>query len=117
MVSLYFVYRPKKNASRTNITNDDQNAYEFAPTYGDGYTAFHRHMISVIVFFKSITLKIMLVDYAVTEMGRFDEYLDAAPHAKIMKGNGIATFLLHITQYITLINKKLLQQHLLPRHC
>ena len=24
LVSLYFVYKPKKNASRTNITNDDQ---------------------------------------------------------------------------------------------
>ena len=50
LVSLYFVYRPKKNASRTDITNYDQNAYTFAPTYGDESTAYHRHMISVVVF-------------------------------------------------------------------
>ena len=47
---LYFVYRPKKNAYRTDLTNDDQKAYAFVPTHGDGYTSFHRHMISVVVF-------------------------------------------------------------------
>ena len=39
-----------KNAYRTDLTNNDQKAYEFAPTYGDGSTDFHRHMISVVVF-------------------------------------------------------------------
>ena len=36
LVCLYLVYRPKKNASRTDITNDDKKYYAFAPTYGDG---------------------------------------------------------------------------------
>ena len=58
-------------------------------------------MISVVVFFYSNTLKSMLVDYAVTEMGCFDDYLDAAPRAKTMRGNGINTFLLHFSQFIT----------------
>ena len=43
----------------------------------------------------------MLLDYAVTEMGFFDDYSDAAPHAKNMRGNGITTFLLHVDQCIT----------------
>ena len=105
MVSLYFVYRPKENASRTDITDDDQNAYTFAPTYGDKSTAYHGHMISVVVFFYSNTLKIMQVEYAVTNMGCFDDYLDAAPRAKIMRGNGITTFLLHVYQCITFHQK------------
>ena len=52
----------------TNIMNDDQKYYAFAPTYGDGSTTFHRHMISVVVFFNSNTLQSMLVSYEVTEM-------------------------------------------------
>ena len=43
----------------------------------------------------------MLVDYAVTEMVYFDEYLYAAPRAKTMRGSGITTLLLHISQCIT----------------
>ena len=43
----------------------------------------------------------MLVDYSVTEMVCFDEYLDAAPRVKTMRGNGITTFLLHVSQCIT----------------
>ena len=43
----------------------------------------------------------MLVDYAVIEMGCFDDYLDAAPRAKTMKGNGITTFHLNFTQCFT----------------
>ena len=58
----------------------------------------------------------MLVDYSVTEMGCFDDYLDAAPHAKAMRLNGITTFILHVAQCITFRQKILLQQHLLPRH-
>ena len=96
MLFKYFVYIPKKNAYRTDLTNDDQKAYVFAPTYGDGSTAFRRHMISVFVFSYSNTIKIMLVDYGVTEMGHFDDYLDAAPRAKSMRGNGITTFILRV---------------------
>ena len=58
-------------------------------------------MISVVVFFYSNTLKSMLVDYAVTEMGCFDDYLDAAPRAKTMRVNGITTFIFHVVQCIT----------------
>ena len=68
LVCLYFVYRPKKNASRTNLTNDDQKGSAFTPIYGDRSTAFHGHMISVVVFYYSNKLQSMLVDYAVTEM-------------------------------------------------
>ena len=56
------------------------------------------HLLCV---FYSNTLKIMLVDYVVTEMGCFDNYLDAAPHAKSMRGNGITTLILHVSQCIT----------------
>ena len=42
----------------------------------------------------------MLVDYAVTEMGFLDYYLDAATQDKSMRGNGITTFLLHVAQCI-----------------
>ena len=44
----------------------------------------------------------MLVDYAVTEMGCFDDYSDDEPHAKKMRGNGITNFLFHVAQCITL---------------
>ena len=43
----------------------------------------------------------MLVDYAVTDMGFYDYYSDAAPRAKTMRGYGITTFLLHVSQCIT----------------
>ena len=72
--------------------NDVQKAYEFASTYGDEFTAFHCHMISVVVFFYSNTLQIMLVDYAVTDMGCFDDYSYTERHAKTMRGYGITKF-------------------------
>ena len=55
-------------------------------------------MISVVVFYYSETLETMLVDYAATKMGSFDDYSDAAAKGKSMRGNGITTFLLHIDQ-------------------
>ena len=58
-------------------------------------------MISVVVFFYSNSLQIILVDYAVTDMGFLDDYLDDAPHAKTMRENSITTFLLHVYQCIT----------------
>ena len=33
LVCLYIIYRPKKNASRTDLTNNDQKSYAFVPTY------------------------------------------------------------------------------------
>ena len=101
MVCLYFVYRPKKNISRTDTTDDDQKAYAFTPTYGDVPTIFQRHMISVVVFSYSNTPQSMLVDYTGTEMGYFDDYSDASPRAKTMRRNGITNFLLHVAQCIT----------------
>ena len=31
----------------------------------------------------------------------FDDYLDDAPHAKSIRGNGITLFLLHVSQCMT----------------
>ena len=84
-----------------DITNDDEKAYTFAQTHGDESTGYHSKMISAVVFFYSNTPESMLVDYAVTEMGCFDDYSDAAPSAKTMRVNGITTFLLHVAQFIT----------------
>ena len=85
------------------------------PTYGDESTGYNRHMISVVVFFYSNTLKSMLVDYAVTEMGCFDDYLDAAPRAKNMRGNGITTFLLHVAQCITFCQTNIVTSTLIDK--
>ena len=98
---LVYFFRPKKNTFKRDITNDNQKAYAFAPTYGHGSTDFHRHMVSVVVCSYSNTLQSMLLDYTVTYMGAFDDYSDAAPRAKTMRGNGITTFLLHVAQCIT----------------
>ena len=54
-------------------------------TDGDESTGYHRHMISVVAFFYSNKLTSMLVNYSVTEMGCFDDYLDAAPRAKTIR--------------------------------
>ena len=51
-----------------DIMNDDKKAYVFAPTYGYGSTAFHRHIISVVLFSYSNILQSVLVDYSDTEM-------------------------------------------------
>ena len=85
--------------------NDDQNTYTFVLTYGYGYTAFHHHMISVVVFFYSNTLKIMLVDYVVIEMGIFDDYSYAVPRVKTMRGDFITTFLFQVDQCISFYQK------------
>ena len=57
-------------------------------------------MISVVVIFYSNTIKSMLVGYAITDMGCFDDYSYAAAHAKTIRGNGTTTFLLHASQCI-----------------
>ena len=111
--TLIMFYKPKKNASRTDIPNYDEMAYKYVPTYGDKYTGYHCHLISVVVFFYSNTLKIMLVDYEVTEMGCFDYYLDAAPRAKTKRGNGITTFLLHVAQCNTFRQKNIVTETLI----
>ena len=71
------------------------------PTYVDESTGYHRQMISGVVFLYSNTLKSMLVDYEVTEMGCFDDDSDADTRAKTTRGNGITTFLLNVAQCIT----------------
>ena len=43
----------------------------------------------------------MLVDYSVTEMVWFDDYLDAVPRSKKMRVNGITPFIFHVAQCIT----------------
>ena len=52
-------------------------------------------MISVVVFSYSETLKTMSIEYAATEMGFLDDYSDADTNLKIIRGNGITTFLFH----------------------
>ena len=42
----------------------------------------------------------MLVGYAATEMGFLDDYSDAHPNHKIIRGNGITTFIFHVAQCI-----------------
>ena len=73
-------------------------------------------MISVVVLFYSNKIQSMLVDYVVIEMVCFDKYSDAALSAKIMRGDGMNTSLLHVDQCINFNEFFLLQQHLLPRH-
>ena len=85
MVYFIYAYKPKKNASRTDITNYDEKSYRYVPTYGDESTGYHRHMISVVVFLYSNTLKSMMLDYTVIEMGCFDDNSDAVPRAKTMR--------------------------------
>ena len=58
LVFLYFVYRLKEKSSRTDITNDDQKAFAFAPTYGYGSTALHHPMISGVVIYYSNPIKV-----------------------------------------------------------
>ena len=57
-------------------------------------------MISVLVFSYSQTLKSMLIEYAAKEMGFLDYYSDADPNHKSIRGNGITTFLFHVSQCI-----------------
>ena len=77
VVSLYYVYKPKTDTPKTKNTVDDENAYKLGPKYGGESTGFHRHMISVVVFSYSETLKIMLIEYADTKMGSLDDYSHA----------------------------------------
>ena len=78
----------------------DENTYKLGPKYGGESTGFHQHMISVVVFSYSETLKSMLIEYAATEMGFLDDYYDADTNHKSIRGNGITTFLFHVAQCI-----------------
>ena len=99
-----------------DITNYDEKAFTYVPTYGDEYTGYNCCMISFVVFLYSNALKIMLVDYVGIEMGCFDYYSDAAPCSKTMRGNYFTTFLLYIPQCINFYQKMLLHKHLFTRH-
>ena len=81
-------------------------AYKYGPTYEDEPTGYHSHMISVVVFSQSETIENMFVEYAATEMGFLDDYSDADPDHKRIRGNGIITFLLHVAQCIILNQTK-----------
>ena len=72
------------------------------PKYGGESTGLHLHMISVVVFSYSETLKSMLIEYAATEMGFLDYYSGADPTHKSIRGIGITTFLFHVAQCIIL---------------
>ena len=97
---LYYVYKPKIDTPRTKNTLDDENAYKLGPKYGGESTCFHRHMISVVAFSYSETLKGMLIKYAATEMGFLDDYSDADPNHRSIMWNGITTFIFHVAQCI-----------------
>ena len=97
---MYYVYRPKTDTPRTKNTEDDENAYKFGPKYGGESTGLHQHMISVVVFSYSETLKSMLIKYTSTEMGFLDDYSDSDPNHKIIRENGITIFLFHVAQCI-----------------
>ena len=58
----------------------------------------------------------MLVDYAAAEMGSFDDYSDAAPQGKSIRGNGINTFFLHIALCIIFNQTNHVKQYLLPMY-
>ena len=66
VVSLYYVYKPKTDTPRTKNADDDENAYKLGPKYGGESNGLHRHMISVLLFSYSETLKRMLIEYAAT---------------------------------------------------
>ena len=42
----------------------------------------------------------MLIEYAAIEMGFLNDYYDADPNQKSIRGNGITTFLFHVAQCI-----------------
>ena len=63
-------------------------------------------MPSVVVFSYPEKLKSILVEYAATEMVFLDDYSDADPNHKSVRGNGITTFLLHVAQCIIFNEKK-----------
>ena len=48
-------------------------------------------------------------------MGCFDDYSDAAPRAKTMRGNGITTLVLHVDQCITFHLKKIVTATLIAK--
>ena len=73
-------------------------------------------MISVVVFSYSETLESMLVEYAATKMGFLDDYSDADPNHKIIRGNDITKFLFHVSQCIILCLTNCVKQYLLPMH-
>ena len=117
LVLLYYVYKPNRNAPRTDIRNYDELANKYGPTYGGESNSYHRHMISVVVFFYSNTHKSMLVDYIVTDMGCFDDCSDAEPRSKIMRGNGITTLLFHVSPFITFHQKNIYSNLEIRRCC
>ena len=100
VVSLYYVYKPKTDTPRTKNTVDDENAYTLGPKYGGESSRLHRYMISVVVFSYSETPKSMFIEYAAIEMGFLDNYSNADPNNKSIRGNGITTFIFHVAQCI-----------------
>ena len=74
-------------------------------------------MISVVVFSYSDKLESRLVEFAATEMVFLDDYSDADPNHKSIRGNGITTFLLQVAQFIIFNQTNRVKKYLLPMHC
>ena len=56
----------------------------------------------------------MLIEYAATEMCFLDYYFDADPNHKIIRGNGITTFLFHVAQCIIFNITTQVKKYLFP---
>ena len=61
---------------------------------------FNELLAIIIVLTQFVRQKSMLVEYAATEMGFLDNYSDADPNHKSIRGNVITTFLFHVAQCI-----------------
>ena len=68
------------------------------------------------MFSYSETLGNMLVQYAAIEMGFLDDYSDADPNHKSIRGNGITTFILHVAQCIISNQTNHVKKYLLSMH-
>ena len=73
-------------------------------------------MISVLFFSYSETLKIILVEYAATEMGYLDDYSDAAPKGKALGKMVLVHFFCTLPNLQFSIKQIALKQHLFPMH-
>ena len=77
---------------------------QHAPLYAFMRTAVRLHLRNQTIYLPTVSF----VSFCRTYMGIFyhDYYSDTAPQGKIMRGNGITTFILHVAQCIILNKKK-----------
>ena len=105
LVCLYFVYRPKKHTSRTDLMNYDQNAYTLVLTQEMDLLIYIVIWYQLLCVSTLMHLKVYWWIKKVTEMGLFDEYLDYAPCAKTIMVNSITAFFWTLRNVSLSINK------------